>query len=57
MHKLKYAQGQGVSFEIGLICDVRAIAMDELHFSRIISILLDNAIEEAGRKQIIDYFQ
>lgn len=45
--KLELSQKKNVNFELVLACDMQDIYIDELDFSRIMAILLDNAIEEA----------
>lgn len=45
--KMEHADQMGVIFEFGTICSLDRIYMDELHISRIFSILFDNAIEAA----------
>lgn len=47
MKKLDYARKLNTSLEIMGICNMQQVPMDELDFCRIMSILLDNAIEEA----------
>lgn len=45
------AQKSDILFEIGGICNMQNIYMDDLHFIRIISVLLDNAVEESEKTE------
>lgn len=45
--KMEYAEHMGVVFEFGTICSLETIGMDDLHISRVFSVLFDNAIEGA----------
>lgn len=45
--KLEYAHLREASFEVMVICEMTQVYMNELDFCRIMSILLDNAIEES----------
>lgn len=43
----KKAKRVGVSFSINLVCDIMDIVLDDVDLCRVLSIVLDNAIEEA----------
>lgn len=49
IQKLDYAKKLGITFETGAICNLKENYLDELEFSRIMSVLLDNAIEAAEK--------
>lgn len=49
IQKLEYAKALGVFFEVRSLCNMESIGIDALDFNRTISVLFDNAIEEAAK--------
>lgn len=47
INKLELSHSKNVNFELALTCDMQNTYIDELDFTRIMAILLDNAIEAA----------
>jgi two-component system sensor histidine kinase AgrC len=49
MHKAEYAKGQEVKLQMQLMTDIGSIGMDDIDLCRLVSCLVDNAIESAAK--------